>query len=239
MLVDIDLDLNDRAVAGPGLRDALALLDFKLDTSSVIALRFWRAGQRVALAEGATGKFGIKQRYKFDGPLLALAAEWTKVGEGAEAVYNFYPALDTVALATLLNSGDADPDNDERFLDCMAEFRWLESGKKHRSQTIDTVVSNDVLKDADGTPTSLPTPEDWIQARALLFDREQEIDDASIDQLLQNLRMTSADGGLRILRNAAGGLELALWNETQAIYQILRITGAAGSETLTISDLPS
>lgn len=47
-----------------------------------------------------------------------------------------------------------------------------------------------------------------------------------------------SNSGLRLLFNSAGGLELGLWNHTRAIYQVIRITGAAGSESVVIAPLP-
>lgn len=56
------------------------------------------------------------------------------------------------------------------------------------------------------------------------------------------LPISAGDGdanGFMTVENEDGGVELALWNETRSIYQILRITGAAGSETLTFTDIPA
>lgn len=46
------------------------------------------------------------------------------------------------------------------------------------------------------------------------------------------------DNGFTIVDGGTGGFELALWNSTRSIYQIVRITGAAGSETITFTDIP-
>lgn len=48
----------------------------------------------------------------------------------------------------------------------------------------------------------------------------------------------NSNSGVRLLFNSAGGLELGLWNNTRAIYQVIRITGAAGSESVVIAPLP-
>lgn len=45
------------------------------------------------------------------------------------------------------------------------------------------------------------------------------------------------DSAVKFVENSLGGRELALWNETREVYQILRITGAVGSETLTFTDI--
>ena len=45
------------------------------------------------------------------------------------------------------------------------------------------------------------------------------------------------NSGFKFVENSVGGLELAVWNQTRSIYQIIRITGAAGSETLTFTDI--
>lgn len=154
MLADIDLDLNDRWVSGPGTKDAVRLVQFKRDTSSDLRVRFWSAGVQVELDEDAVGTFGIKKKGEYDSNALVLAEEWVKTGEGATTVYTFYPEFDGAALAALLGSGDDDVENDEDDLLGMCEVKWIVGGKKRRSQTVDALIDNDVLKDGDGGPPS-------------------------------------------------------------------------------------
>jgi hypothetical protein len=155
MRIDIDLT-DDRIVSSPGVRDAIRLLQFKRDTDGELAVRFWDSGVQVALAGDAVGFFGIKPAGEFDGALLVYANEWTKTGTGATTVYTFTPAFNGVALTDLLGSGDEDVENDETSILAMLEIKWIADGKKHRTQTVDTRIYNDVLKDLDGLPSAFP-----------------------------------------------------------------------------------
>jgi len=164
MRIDIDLDDN-RMISSPGVKDARAQLVFKNATDSDLTVRFWRAGVVVELAEGATGEFGIKASGKYDGELLVSATSWTKAGTGADTTYAFAPNFNTEPLADLLFSGDADAENDVESIVAMAEIMWVSDSKKGRTQTVETIISNDVLKDSDGTPLALETPEEWLEER--------------------------------------------------------------------------
>ena len=46
------------------------------------------------------------------------------------------------------------------------------------------------------------------------------------------------NSGVKIVENESGGQEIAIWNGTRGVYQIIRITGDAGSETATYIDIP-
>ncbi|MEO5712155.1 MAG: hypothetical protein ABIT37_01595 [Luteolibacter sp.] len=156
MPLDIDLDYNDRIVSGAGTKDKLALLEFKRDTSGEIPVRFWRAGIQVELADGAVGFCGIKPRGEYDADPLVYAGEWTKTGTGDTTLYTFYPEFDGVALAALLGSGNDDVSDDVPVITGMFEIKWVADGKKHRTQSVDTLIYNDILKDPDGTPSAFP-----------------------------------------------------------------------------------
>ncbi len=163
MLADIDLDLNNRWVSGPGTKDEARLVEFKRDTSGEIRVRFWSGGIQTELAEDAEGTFGIKTKGEYDAAPLVFADFWTKTGAGATTVYTFYPEFTGAALAALLGSGDADIGNDEDSHLGMCEIKWIADGKKHRTPTIDALIANDVNKDEDGTPSSVPTPDaEWV-----------------------------------------------------------------------------
>ena len=91
-----------------------------------------------------------------------FAESWTKSGTGTATVYSFAPSFSGAALAALLGSGDATTSNDILAVTAMAEVKWIEGGLTDRSQTVTTYISNDVLKDTDGTPLSTPTPAAWL-----------------------------------------------------------------------------
>lgn len=164
MRIDIDLDSN-LWVSQSGTRYGVQEVEFKRATSSSLDVRFWRSGAIVELAAGALGKFAIKPDGEFDAAPLVLSETWTKSGTGSATVYRFTPDFNGEALADLLGSGDGDSANDERFIAAMAEIRWEIDGAISRTQTVAVRVYNDVIKDEDGTPLSVPSPEDWLDAQ--------------------------------------------------------------------------
>jgi hypothetical protein len=52
----------------------------------------------------------------------------------------------------------------------MAEIFWVENGKKHRTQAVQTIVSHDVIKEDEETPTVFPDPTLWLPAPLVLED---------------------------------------------------------------------
>ena len=169
MLLDIDLDLNDRLISGPGVKDKLPLVEFKRDTNGRIDVRFWSRSLQVELSSDAAGECGIKPAGEYDADPLVQSTSWTKTGTGATTIYTFFPVINGVALTDLLGSGDADTSNDLPLIVGMFEIKWIADSKKHRTQTVPATIDNDVLKDTDGTPLALPTPEEWLAARAVLL----------------------------------------------------------------------
>jgi hypothetical protein len=168
MLCDIDLDLNSRIVAGPGVREALSRYEFKRDTATDFRVRFWRNGIVVELDPDAAGQMGLKPFGKYDAAPLVLAESWEKSGEGEETLYTFYPEFNGEALALLLGADDGNPNNDLDFVRCMLEIKWLAAGKKGRTQTVESIVYHDVLKDDENTPARLPDPAQWMPAPLVL-----------------------------------------------------------------------
>ncbi len=141
----------------------------------------------------------------------------------------------------------------------MAANTWADGSKQHAVFTFTNAEMN--LEVGASSPKSL-----WLVVTAIMDDGTEytfaggvfllhEDNNAAADPPPENpgtaitleqadaryLPITAGDGdanGFMIVPNSEDGMELALWNETRSIYQILRITGAAGSETLTFTDIP-
>jgi hypothetical protein len=73
------------------------------------------------------------------------------------------------------------------------------------------------------------TPYSWYQWDGMDWQ-------GSLDPLLIDLDTPPEHGGG--IARVAGAFEVVLWNSTQEIFQILRLTGAAGFESVEITDLP-
>jgi hypothetical protein len=156
MILDYDLDVG-LVVSGTGSREPIPQLTFKRDTDTEIQIRFWRNFVRVELSPGSNGKLVVKPVGSFDSAPLALCETWTQTGTGSEAIYAFETNFSGAALASLLAS-DGIIGNDLTRIEAMSEIVWETEGKKRRSQTIYTIIANDVLKDEDFSPTPLPSP---------------------------------------------------------------------------------
>lgn len=109
-----------------------------------------------------------------------------------------------------------------------------------------TLCGGTLLLKEDNNGTADPPPEfpgtsitlEQADARYLHIGDEQPITPEQQEIALNNLGFNAADSGMKFVKNSSDTYELALWNDTQSIYQILRITGAAGSEQITFHPLP-
>jgi len=110
------------------------------------------------LAVGFVVRFGIKATIA--GGLLALADEWT---ENA-GVYEATLSLNTAELQSAIGVANS--------LSCLSELTISEDAEATwvSSQTIPFTVRNDVNKEADGAPTNLPGPIDWLAEHGIVYD---------------------------------------------------------------------
>jgi hypothetical protein len=182
----IDLDTQG-LVSGLGTRTPITSLPFKRGDSSRIELLFFRGITQTELAAGATAVFGLKEKGKYDGEYVVLAGEWAKEGEGATALYVFTPNFNTVALNTLLASGDLDDENDVASIELMGEIEWQIDGQIYSTQTFAAIVANDVNKGNEGTPQTNPTPDNWLDARAVRYDKAQALTESQGAQAAANI----------------------------------------------------
>lgn len=126
-------------------------LAFKRGDNVPVDLCFVRGGTIQELAEGATGKIGLKPKGQFGSNFyLALDENWEKSGEGAATKYAFSLNLATTEIeSAFLAEPDAVP--------AMLEIEWVESGLRTSSATLDVELQNDVNQGDEGVP-QLATP---------------------------------------------------------------------------------
>lgn len=149
------------------------------------------------------------------GALLALAAAEDFTGSGA-----FYGATlftNTAELVSWLGN--------ESSKIAVAELTVIDAAAEEgtppiRSQTLNVRVTNHVLRGDEGAPGTLPDPETWLSARSpRLINTAAAVDGGGVAKL-------------------AGVHELVVWNTTRNVWQIIRASGTAGSETLFLANLP-
>lgn len=117
------------------------------------------------LANPSTVKIGVKADGKFDGAVLATGSTSSYPATDADPYVIEVPFTGT-GIEDLLNSGDADEDNDVAFIDAMFEVEWTEDAGTTYNSTIDPVgcrIHNDVNKTGDASPDAVPSPDDdWV-----------------------------------------------------------------------------
>ena len=181
MRLFIDLDTLT-LIAGPNDRRIVSQIRAKRGDNLPIELQFLRNGQPVRLDASTVVTFGAKPLDKFDADPIVLDSTFAQSAapvdpeEPDNPVWTASPSLNSVELNALFLI-DGDPYNDPRFIDLMAEFTWLASGDDGPTsiRTITFRVANDVVRGDEGTPTHLPSPDDYVAARAVLYDRAQTL----------------------------------------------------------------
>jgi hypothetical protein len=156
MLLYFDLALG-KLVELAGYAAPLGGLVFKRGDDARLEVSFCR-GTAAATLDGTPSEmvFVVKKSVGALEPVLMLADDWT-----FDAVAGVWSALlpsDAQALTTLLGT--------TAFVDLLGEFTFTDdSGGPVTSQTLKVRVHNDLWKGTEGTPLSLQSPEEWLEAR--------------------------------------------------------------------------
>lgn len=158
-----------RSVGG----EEITSLDFKRGDIFPLVVRFFTDGSVVELASGATGKAILKPKGKHGGAAVAGALSWTKSGTGVNTTYTFLMLLDTIEINALLNVGETD-ELSYTMLNFEIEYK-LTTGEVMSSITVPVALNNDENKDTDSTPQQMPSPEQWLSARAVRYDVSQTL----------------------------------------------------------------
>jgi len=154
----------------------------KLLSKLVIQCAFKTDVEIVALADGATGRCTIKTTSTPAGDALLLDTAWTHNGEeGEDALYEFvWNSADSVELRAALGS--------EPFVILTAEIRWTVDGVSYASSFPIHFENAWSRPDDDDAPdAALTASEDWLRARCVRIDEEQDVSDDEKTQLLENL----------------------------------------------------
>ena len=158
MRLYFDLNLG-RLLPKPGYNSRVSGVDFKRGDAAQIRLGFYRGVDQVLLDGSPQLSFALKESGRYDSDPLVGSSTWT-MGSEADKDYVCRPDFNTVELNSLLNSGDADEDNDLESAQLMMEVTWSEDGGASWSstETIRATIYNDVIKGNEGVPTEgVPT----------------------------------------------------------------------------------
>jgi hypothetical protein len=139
------IDLNSRAfVVSPVLTQRVTELLFTRRDNVPVEVQFVRNGVVVELGGGAAGKMGIKVAY--DGDFLAYDSAWTKIGTGADTIYQFGLNLNTTEL-------DAEFETDEEdSISAKVEIEWADSGLVSSTLPCAATIYNDVIRGDEAAP---------------------------------------------------------------------------------------
>lgn len=147
--------------------------------SDTLTLSLTDGGPEIDLTTAGTGthtiyrydeleyfKFGAKEAGKFDADYIVSnwdGAEYVyeKTGYLDTALYTVNPSFDNDDLNALLNI-NADPDDDEPYVDLDCEVKWRIAGKRTATLTFTLRIYNDVNKGTEGLGPD-PNPE-WPES---------------------------------------------------------------------------
>lgn len=156
MRIYIDLD-RLAVVEGPGVGAEVTEMTFKRATQPLFQVQFGRndpdTGVWTPESIGGTDVlvFGLKEVDKYDGEFVVSTDDFTEVGD----FYEGSPSFNTVELNALLNSPDADEDNDVPSIILMGEFSWgVDGDPPTKTKTFSALVQNAVVNGDEGDPTS-------------------------------------------------------------------------------------
>lgn len=122
--------------------------------------------------------FVVKESSDDSAPALILAPTGAWTFEGGYWIADM--AVDGIALQALLDGKDS--------LSLFGEFTiTTEADGTHTSQSLSLTVENDLWKGTEGTPLVLPTPEEWLDDRAVRKDSPQSNTEAEVIQALKNI----------------------------------------------------
>ena len=145
----------------PSYKLPVGTLTFKRGDHTTINLSFVSGTSLTAATTARQIIFGLKESGKYDGSFIVSTSAFTVYNTNQ---YVFNPSLNTTSLNALLCALDGDDTNDVSSVTLMGEFTWSDdSGSTwYTTNTFDAVIDNDVIKNVEGSPTTQPTPEDWL-----------------------------------------------------------------------------
>lgn len=189
-----------------------------------IRIQFVSAGELTTLPAGANVELGIKPLGEYDTDFLAFAENFTEpVSPATEYIQEL--GLNVAALNTLLGKDDADPSDDVASLEVNLEVTWdaADNDKWLSTETLKIKIDNDVIRGDEETPTLLPTPETWLDDRAVRIDKALALTNSQAQQHWEN-------AGL----NAYADLNAA--NAGEAAHNVLFYNTSTNKLQMTTSD---
>jgi hypothetical protein len=182
-----DLDRDELVASPQGAR--LASMTAKSRAEIPIKLTFLRSGLPVSVPSGSSLRFGIKVAPGT--PLLARSAELTSVSGSLVGVIN----TNTTEMVRAMGR--------EASRQMVGEFSGaLLDNDPVSPQTVKLTVEAKVLTEDDDAPTSLPGPDEWLDDRAVRYDKAQTLSSGQKTQARSNIGL--GDSATRNVGTTAG-----------------------------------
>ena len=108
-----------------------------------VEVKFIQGAKYVELPVGAVGVLALKSRGVWGDVVRADGGSWVKAGEGRDAVYTFFLALDTVALGALFSG---EPNNVELAMEISWSYTLGTLAVRETAVAVDVNVANDYIR---------------------------------------------------------------------------------------------
>jgi hypothetical protein len=201
--MNLTLDLGTLSlIESPNDRRKIARIDVKRGDEWPVTLRFYNGTTPVRLPADTEIIFAAKENGKYDTTPVVLcpATDWTASEipvdpeNDTDPHYTALVNLNSTGLAELLGLDETSA-NDIKSVDLMAEITWQDPAATlpTTSATFILRVANDVWRGDEPTPLPLPTPDDWLGARAVRYDEEQDLAPEQQAQARANIDAASLD----------------------------------------------
>jgi len=155
MKFEIDLDT---------LALTAAVRTAKRGDAATFEVSFLRTGIAEDLPDDTVITFAAKALNDYTGDPVVFHNTFTRSEIGTDALYSGNPSFNTEELNALFVAAEGAAQID--YVDLIAEFSWATSGGlPSSSKTFFLRVERDVFQGTEGTPLSLPTPEEWLAAQ--------------------------------------------------------------------------
>jgi hypothetical protein len=163
--------------------DVVVGVELKRGDGLLMEIEFQRAGVEVVWTEVPDEFVFAAKVSAGDAEVLLLADSWA--WHAASRAWRSPLLMNGVALAAMVPT--------DGYVDLVGELTFTgEAGGPETSQTIGVRVHDDVWKGTEGTPLILPTPDAWLDDRAVRYDVEQGLSPEAQAQARENLGVTDA-----------------------------------------------
>jgi len=145
-----------------------------------------------ALTAPVTITLGVKTAVSEE-EFVAVCETWTY--DAASKSYNGVLDLNTVELIAAIGTDDE--------INCVVDVRYSDANVGPvSSDTVNFVVERGVVTGDEGTPTHVPTPDEWLSQRAVRFDEAQTLTSGEALQARDNIQL--GDSATRDVGTTAG-----------------------------------